>query len=94
METVYLKSKHLSSIWNMIGLNRQETEDYVVDLYYNQKKTFREIQKIKKKSRGIKAILDKTEPGRYTSLSVHSRAYQMFDKCSTPTQVAIALNLR
>ena len=81
METEHLKRKHLSSIWNMIVLNRQETEDYVVDLYYNQKKTYREIQKILRKNpRDIKAILDKAEPGRSTSLSVHSRAYQMFDQ--------------
>ena len=27
-------------------INRQETKDYIIDLYHNQKKTFREIQKI------------------------------------------------
>jgi polyhydroxyalkanoate synthesis regulator phasin len=44
----------------MQGLNRQETEDYIIDLY--QKKTFREIQKIVRKSpRDIRAILDKGE---------------------------------
>lgn len=44
----------------MQALNRQETEDYVIDLYYNQKKTFREIQKILRKSpRDLKKILDK-----------------------------------
>ena len=43
----------------MQALNRQETEDYVIDLYYNQKKTFREIQKYYEKALAIKKILDK-----------------------------------
>jgi len=75
-------------------MNRQELEDYVIELYHNQKKTFREIQKIVRKSpRDIRAILDKVEPGR-ASLSESSRVYQMFVEGSTPIQVAIALNLR
>ena len=45
-------------------LNRHETEDLILDLYHNKKKTFREIQKIVRKSpRDIKAILDKVDPG-------------------------------
>jgi hypothetical protein len=68
----------------MQGLNRQETEDYVIDLYYNQKKTFREIQKILRKSpRDLKKILDKVEPER-ASLSESSRAYQMFNERAMP----------
>lgn len=59
----------------MQGLNRQEIEDYVIDLYHNQKRTFREIQKIVRKSpRDIRAILDKVEP-ELASLSESSRAY-------------------
>ena len=78
----------------MQGLNRQEIEDYVIDLYYNQKKTFREIQKMVRKSpRDIRAILDKIEPER-ASLSESSRAYQMFNEGRNPTEVAITLNLR
>jgi hypothetical protein len=78
----------------MQGLNRKETEDYIIDLYYNQKKTFREIQKIVRKSpRDIRAILDKVEPER-ASLSESSKAYRMFKEGSTPTEVAITLNLR
>ena len=62
----------------MQPLNRQETEDLVVDLYYNQKKTFREIQKLVRKSpRDIRAILNKVEPER-SSLSASSLAYRMF----------------
>src|SRR5919106_6242735 len=76
-----------------IGMNRQELEDYVIELYHNQKKTFREIQKIVRKSpRDIHAILNKVEPGR-SSLSESSQAYKMFTEGMTPIQVAIALGL-
>ena len=78
----------------MQGLNRQEIEDYVVDLYHNQKKTFREIQKIVRKSpRDIRAILDKVEPER-ASLSLSSRAYQMFKEGHNLIEAATVLNLR
>ena len=75
-------------------MNRQELEEYVIDLYHNEKKTFREIQKIVRKSpRDIRAILDKVEPGR-ASLSESSRAYQMFKEGRNLIEVATALNLR
>src|ERR687892_2806073 len=75
-------------------MNRQELEDYVIDLYHNQKKTFREIQKIVRKSpRDIRAILDKIEPER-ASLSESSRAYKMFKDGRDLIEVATALNLR
>ena len=46
----------------MKPLNRQETEDLIIDLYYNQKKTFREIQQIVRKSpRDIKVCFRLTE---------------------------------
>jgi hypothetical protein len=78
----------------MNPLNRQETEDLITDLYYNQKKTFREIQRIVRKSpRDIKIILNKVEPER-SSLSVPSQAYRLFSEGKTLTQVAIILNLR
>jgi Mg/Co/Ni transporter MgtE len=78
----------------MQGLDRKELEDYVIDLYHNQNKTFREIKKIVRKSpRDIRAILEKVEPER-ASLSPSSRAYRMFVEGSTPIQVAIVLNLR
>src|SRR5919106_3847250 len=76
------------------GLNRKELEDYVKDLYHNQKKTFREIQKIVRKSpRDIRAILDKVEPGR-TSLTESSQAYKMCMDGYNPAQIAITLGLR
>src|ERR687891_746930 len=78
----------------MQGLNRKELEHYVIDLYQNQKKTFREIQKIVRKSpRDLRKILDKVEPER-ASLSPSSRAYQMFEEGRNLIEVATALNLR
>ena len=75
-------------------MNRQELEDYVIELYHNQKKTFREIQKIVRKSpRDIRAILDKVEPGR-TSLTESSQAYKMCMDGYNPAQIAITLGLR
>ncbi len=78
----------------MNSLNRQETEDLIVDLYYNQKKTFRQIQQIVRKSpRDIKVILNKVEPGR-SSLSIPAQAYRLFSEGKTPIDVAIILNIR
>src|SRR5918994_527256 len=75
-------------------MNRQELEDYVIELYHNQKKTFREIQKIVRKSpRDIRAILDKVEPGR-ASLTESSRAYKMCMDGYNPAHIAITLGLR
>jgi hypothetical protein len=89
--------KHLLRCYTveyMQPLNRQETEDLILDLYYNKKKTFREIQKIVRKSpRDISNVLNKVEPQR-SSLCPSSQAYRMFIENKTPTQVAIALNLR
>ncbi|MGH9924730.1 MAG: hypothetical protein ACRD5B_05075 [Nitrososphaeraceae archaeon] len=74
---------------------RRETEDFIIDLYHNQKKTFREIQKIVRKSpRDIKAVIDKQDPDKSSSLSESSQAYRMFNEGYNPMDVAIALNLR
>ncbi len=46
-----------------LGLNKEEVEKLVIDLYYNQNKTFREVQKTGRKSpRDIRLILDKANP--------------------------------
>ena len=75
-------------------LNRQETEDRIVDLYYNQKKTLPQIQEITRKSpRDIKAVLDKADPGRI-SVALSSRAYKLFSEGKAPTDVSIALGIR
>src|SRR5689334_9047408 len=78
----------------MMSLNRQEKEDYIIDLYYNQKKTFREVQQIVRKSpRDIKVILNKAEPER-SSLSIPAQAYKLYSEGKTPIEVAIILNIR
>ena len=75
-------------------INRQETEDLIINLYYNQKKTFREIQQIVRKSpRDIKVILNKVEPGR-SSLSIPAQAYRLFSEGKAPIDVAVILNIR
>jgi hypothetical protein len=79
-------------------LNRQEKEKLVLDLYYNQNKSYHQIAKEARICpRDIKAILEKPvkEMELKQSVSVSSQAYKLFseDKKS-PLQVAIALNLR
>jgi hypothetical protein len=77
----------------METLNREDIERQIIDLYFNQKKTYREIQIIvRKSSRDIKAILTKADPGR-SSLSVSSEAYKLFSEGKRPSEVAITLDI-
>lgn len=81
----------------MMILNRQEKENLVLDLYYNQKKTYRQIAKIARISpRDIGATLNKAsnEAERKQSISVSSHAYGLFSVGQTTINVAINLNLR
>ena len=65
-------------------LDRQEIENLIIDLYYDQMKTFREIQQIVRKSpRDIKVILNKAESGR-SLLSIPAQAYRLFSEGNTP----------
>jgi hypothetical protein len=74
-------------------INREEKEKLILDLYYNQNKTYREITKIVGTyPREIKAILKKADPSR--SQSTPSQAYQLFSEGKTVTHVAIALDIR
>lgn len=78
----------------METLNRDEIEGQIIDLYRDQKKTYREIQKIVRKSpRDIKAILRKVEP-ELSSLSTPSQAYKLYSERKSPNEVAIRLNIR
>ncbi len=46
-------------------------EDRVIDLYYNQKKTYREIEKLVRKSpRDIRTILNKVEPPEHSKVRI------------------------
>src|SRR5215204_3464870 len=77
----------------METLNREEIEGQIIDLYCNQKKTYREIQKIVRKSpRDIKAILKKVEP-ELSSLSTRSQAYELYSERKSPIEVAVRLDI-
>ena len=78
-------------------LTRQEKEKLVLDLYYNQNKSYHQIAKEARISpRDIKAILEKPvkEMELKQSMSLSSQAYKLFSEGKSPLQVAIVLNLR
>src|SRR5215213_46336 len=75
----------------------EERRKRVIDLYYNQGKTTREIAEIERMSiRDISAILKGEESKRqkYKNKELSSKAYELFSQGKTPLQVAIALNIR
>ena len=81
----------------MTALTRQAKEMLVLDLYYNQDKTYRQIAKEARICpRDIKAIIDKkvSETELSQSTSVSSRAFNLFLQGKAPLQVAITLNLK
>jgi len=81
----------------MMLLTRQEKEKLVLDLYYNQNKSYHQIAKEARISpRDIKAILEKPvkEMELKQSMSLSSQAYKLFSEGKSPLQVAIVLNLR
>jgi hypothetical protein len=77
-------------------LTRKEREELVLDLYFNQNKTYPEIAKIAKISpRDIKPIIDKAhqEKERQEHKALFVQAYELFSKGKKPLEVAIILNL-
>jgi hypothetical protein len=77
-------------------LTRKEREGLVLDLYFNQNKTYHEIAKIARMSpRDIKPIIDKAyqEKERAAHKSLAVQAYELFSKGKKPLEVAIALNI-
>lgn len=76
----------------MIGLNRNEKEQLIVDLY-NSGSSYREIAKEARVSlRDIKGILDRANGVR--TISKAAQAYRMFSEAKSPMEVAIALDMR
>jgi transposase len=74
----------------------EERKRRVIDLYYNQGKTTREIAKIERMSiRDISAILKEEEARRqkHKQQELSSKAYKLFSEGKTPVQVATILNL-
>jgi predicted transcriptional regulator len=78
-------------------LTRHAKEMLVLDLYYNQDKTYRQIAKEAKMCpRDIKTIIDKKEKEMELnqSTSISSRAFSLFLQGMSTLQVAITLNLK
>jgi hypothetical protein len=81
------------------GIILQITEDRkkrVIDLYFNQHKSYAEIAQIKRMSiRNISATIKEEEARRQKckQQEISSQAYQLFSEGKTPVQVAITLNL-
>jgi DNA-binding CsgD family transcriptional regulator len=85
----------------MTILTRQERERLVLELYYNQGKTTREIAQIERMSiRDISAILKEEEARRQKyehqqhQEEISSKAYKLFSEGKTSVEVAVILNLR
>ena len=81
----------------MTALTRHAKEMLVLDLYYNQNKTYRQIAEEAKICPGdIKTIVDKKvkEAELTESTSISSQAFNLFLQGKTPIQVAITLNLK
>jgi hypothetical protein len=79
----------------------EERKKRVIDLYYNQEKTTREIAKIERMSiRDISPILKEEDLKRQRykdqqqQEEVSSKAYELFSEGKKPIEVAITLNLR
>src|SRR6187200_740534 len=89
--------KYMTSDTNSNGvLTRKEKEELVLDLYFNQNKTYHEIAKIARMSpRDIKPIIDKAinEKERQAHKSLSVQAYELFYKGKTLLEVTIDLNL-
>ncbi len=69
----------------------------IIDLYYNQGKTTREIaKKVRASIRDISHVLKEEESKRenYRHQDVSSKAYKLFSEKKSTVEVAIALNLR
>jgi predicted transcriptional regulator len=88
------------SVIYIIGYILQITKDRkkrVIDLYFNQHKTYAEIAQIEKMSpRDINAIIKEEQARRlqHKQQEISIQAYQLFSEGKKPVEVAIALNLR
>ena len=70
----------------------------VIDLYFNQHKTYAEIAQIEERIslRGIHIIIKEEQARRqkYKQQELSAKAYKLFSEDKTTVGVAIALNLR
>ena len=79
----------------------EERRKRVIDLYFNQHKTYAEIAEIEHISpRDIHAIIKEEKARRLQNEhkqqqeEISSKAYKLFSEGKRPVEVAIALNLR
>ena len=75
----------------------EERKGRIIDLYYNQGKTTREIAKKERASiRDISSVLkeENSKREKYKDQEISSKAYKLFSEKKSPAEVAIALNLR
>jgi predicted transcriptional regulator len=89
---------------NPMFLSKEEKEKRVIDLYYNQGKTFRDIAKeLRMSPNAITAILKKEEEKKNSTVTnnqqqssslLATKAYELFSKDKRPVEVAISLSLR
>ena len=76
---------------------REDRKVRIIDLYYNQGKTTREIaKKVRASIRDISHVLKEEESKweNYRHQDVSSKAYKLFSEKKSTVEVAIALNLR
>ena len=81
----------------MVALSREEREQLVLDLYFNQNKTYRQIaEEARMSPRDIGQVINKAskEKDRQQHKSLSTQAYDLFSKGKTPVEVAIMLNIR
>ena len=78
-----------------------ERRKQVIDLYFNQHKTYAEIAEIERMSpRDINAIINEEESIKRQKYkhqqqsSLAAKAYELLSKRNAPLQVAIALNIK
>jgi predicted DNA-binding protein YlxM (UPF0122 family) len=74
-----------------------ERKKRVIDLYFNQHKTYAEIAEIEKMSpRDIHTIIKEEEARqqKYKQQEISAQAYQLFSEGKTPIEVAVVPNLR
>ncbi len=82
---------------NIQRLTRKEREERILDLYYNKRKTYREIAKLERMCpRDIGVIVNKESKNIESkqSLSKAAQAYKLFEEGKSPMEVAVTLDLR
>jgi transposase len=97
-----ISNRPLCLAHNKMFISKEEKERRVIDLYYNQGKTTREIAKeLRVSPNYISTVLKKEEEKnstsntqRQSSSSLATKSYELLSQGKTPLQVAISLNIR